>query len=381
MKKKFFLVINIGLVFVAVCFFTACNDTIENETRRDSKGISVVPNPMTIGGQVSISGPNFSSATAVVFPGDITVTDFTKFGDQINLIVPASTNSSGQITVTLSDGDFTIPINVKIVSTSINSVSTIDKNADGLCLAGFDDELIVNGEGLSSIVEAIFPGGISMLAMDFRKSETSIIFVIPFGVDKAVGRLRLVSASGQIFETEPVDFSGVPMPDELIPLCGEGGRKVWTWDYDSGWDGKIAFYLGSVNDGGNAQWWTQYTMKTGEGVGAQMVFGHEKRHGGRLTLLRTNNTEGQGRFEMDPQHKFSYGQYNATGRIFTSKITVLHGVGSDGEYPNAFVDIYDILKLDNQHLVLAYPNELADGEYKYDPWGGCTYWFFKAVQE
>jgi len=381
MKKKIFIMIKISLVFVAVCIFTACNDTIENVTHRDSKGISVVPNPMTIGGQVSISGPNFGSATAVVFPGGITVTDLTKYGDQINLIVPASTSSSGQITVKLSDGDFIIPMDVKIVSTSIKSVATIDKNPEGLCLAGFDDELTVNGEGLSAIIEAIFPGGVSMMAMDFRKSETSIIFSVPFGVDKAVGRLKLVSASGQVLETEPIDFSGVPMPEELIPLCGEAGQKIWTWDYESGWDGKIAFYLGSVSEGGTAQWWTQYTMKAGEGEGARMVFGHEKRFGGRLTLLRTNGTEGQGKFEMDPQHRYRTGQYNATGRILTSRITVLHGVGSDGAAPNAFVDVYDILKLDDQHLVLAYPNNMTADNFTYDAWDGCTYWFFKAVEE
>jgi len=379
MKRKFFIMTGACLALLAILCFSACNDTIDPEGDSATKSISVVPNPMTVGGTVSLSGPNFGSATEVVFPGNIKVTDFEKFGDQINVVVPASSNRTGNIAVKLSSGDFTIPVDVEIFTTNIQNYWTLDVNPEGLFIAGFDDEVYIEGEGLSSISEAIFPDDVSLLAVNFRKTETKLTLVVPFGVPRDKGILKLVGLGGKVFEIGPMDFSGAPMPEDVLPWLVGDGSKAWTWDFDSGVGGS-AWYLGSVGEAGTASWWGG-NLGGEEAEGAKMVFSWEKRYSGRLTLLRNDGTETMGKFNLDKDYASpEVGDYLATGRITTNKVTVLFGKGADGQAPNAAVMIYDILKLDEDYLMLAWPNNMVGSNYNYGAGDGCTYWFFKAVK-
>jgi len=378
MKNKFFIMTVACLALFAVIMFSACNDTIKSDKDNAAKSISIVPNPMTIGGTVSISGPNFGSATEIVFPGNVKADRFEKFGDQINVVVPESVSRNGKITVKLSSGDLIIPVDVVIYSTSVESFNTMDVNKEGIFIAGFDDEVYIFGEGLSSISEAIFPGDVSLLATNFRKTDIKLTLAVPFGVPRDIGTLKLVGLNGKVFEIGPIDFSGAPMPDDFIPLlCGEGS-KIWTWDLESGFE-NVPYYLGKTSDAGATTWWNSYGRKTGEGEGAEMVFGWEKRYSGRMILNRTNGTQGVGRFDLDKDHKHTEGKYDANGRILTNKITVLNGIGSDGAVPNDNVTIYDILRLDEEFLWLAWPNNMVAGSYDYED--GCTFWFFRAKKE
>jgi len=88
-----------------------------------------------------------------------------------------------------------------------------------------------------------------------------------------------------------------------------------------------------------------------------------------------------GKFNLDKDYASpEVGDYLATGRITTNKVTVLFGKGADGQAPNAAVMIYDILKLDEDYLMLAWPNNMVGSNYNYGAGDGCTYWFFKAVK-
>ena len=233
MKKNLFYIIISALLFAAGGFY-GCNEKIDAEAGNEMKGMSIVPNPMTVGQSVSISGPGFSDASAIVFPGGVSVTNFTKVGHfQLNVIVPSGTASEGNISVTLPDGNVTIPMNVTIFTTGNIRASAMEVNSDGNTLVGPNDKITIRGEGLGSIAEVIFPGDLSIKAMNFAsKTNSSIEIVLPMsGFDRtAVEPIKMISETGQTFFTSNrVDFGGKGyVPEGLLLLCGRS-YKIWTW--------------------------------------------------------------------------------------------------------------------------------------------------------
>src|SRR5690554_6135115 len=105
MKKRYIYLMGACLFALLSFLLTACNDVIDMSEDTTVSGVSVIPNPMEPGQKISISGFNFNKATEVLFPDNITLTDFRKVGDnQIDVVVPAGTRSGSQITVVMPDG-------------------------------------------------------------------------------------------------------------------------------------------------------------------------------------------------------------------------------------------------------------------------------------
>lgn len=373
MKKKIFLMIKISVVFVAVCFFTACNEKIEDATHRDSKGFSVFPLQMTVGQKAIISGPGFKGATEVVFPGNIGATNFEKVGDsQLNVVVPSGTASEGRITVKLSDVDYVIPIDITIVVTAIISITAMDKNpANGLYWVGTDDVLTIKGTGLGAISEVIFPG-VTVNTMDIVKSDNTMELYVPVGVEKVVAKLKLVTNSGQTIESNDIDWTGegFVLP-ELIPLCGRSS-KVWSWNENVA----NCYGMGDITEN-VPSWWAApagtLTFDPGEGYGATMTLSiSPKGRNPRLKKERTDGSVAEGAFTVDMTARHPEWS-RPIGKISTNKVTVLCGRDTK-DRPDIFD--YWILKLTDTEMMLG----TADEPHFDEGWGQATLWLFKVVE-
>ena len=369
MKKKLFFIIQICTVLFAASGFYSCNDKIETGSDDRVRGVSIIPNPMTIGQPVSISGPNFKDATAIKFPGGVTVTNFTRTGEfQLNAIVPAGAAREGKITVSLPGGDFEIPFPVTIFSTGAAVAMAQDVNPEtGNIRVGPNDELTIRGEGLGAIVEIILPGGLSISSMNFsKKTEASIVLTLPMGgFDRnAVEPLKMITQSGTVIYTvNKIEWSGEGyVPAELLPFCGRS-FKVWTWDdlVDK------PFGNGGYNSSKGPAWWMpdvndQYGS-VGHGRGAKMAFHLPN----KMVLTLTNGTVYEGFFSVNMSKgvgTWSIGKLEITGGD-----DLLTAIGATRGKYNGTVEVtpklYDIIKLTNAEMTLAfqYPEEPATANF------------------
>lgn len=162
----------------------------------------------------------------------------------------------------------------------------------------------------------------------------------------------------------------INVPAEWGYLCGQG-EKTWVWD-----DTQASAVWGNGGYKGNTSpgWWKVAladvnAQTAGEGAGAEMVFAI---NGSSLTKKKSDNTtvKGSFSFDMSAKTKDDGGAIWANGKLKTKNIGVLCGIQPNaGRVP---VFEYDILKLDNQKMVLAFPEPGAGS------WGTAWFWMFKA---
>ena len=157
-------------------------------------------------------------------------------------------------------------------------------------------------------------------------------------------------------------------------LCGTG-EKVWTWNEAESKVWGNGGYLADTKP----SWWGEPVgnmegQMKGNGKGATMVFSGD---GATLVKHKTDGSSESGTFSFDMSKTkksaandglWSIGKFNTVG------VTVLCGKAQNqGEGP---VYAYDIMKLDDQHLVLAW-SETGDSN---GAWGGCWFWMFVPKQ-
>ena len=152
-------------------------------------------------------------------------------------------------------------------------------------------------------------------------------------------------------------------------LCGTG-EKNWVWDNTLSAVWGNGGYLGNTSPG----WWTVALadidgQAKGEGAGAKMTFAVD---GSGLTKIKSDgsSTKGSFVFDMSAITKDDGGAVWAKGKLTTKNVTVLCGKSpNEGNGP---VYSYDILKLDDQKMVLSYPEPGAGS------WGTAWFWMFRA---
>lgn len=230
MKKRYYVMVYACSLILVAIFFTTCNDEIDKGQDGGAKGVNIIPNLMEIGQTISITGPDFKNATAIVFPDNITVSTFDKVGDlQINVVVPAGVKSGGNITVKLPGGDFIIPMSISLLSPQVTGTYA----ASGAPNLGPKETLIIKGKDLINVSEIVFPGEdrVTVRAMDFkRKGNEEIIVVVPVGTDKVIAPITLKTLYGMEITSTSIDFTGGGyIPPEYLMLCGEGS-KAWVFD-------------------------------------------------------------------------------------------------------------------------------------------------------
>ncbi|MDR2148494.1 MAG: hypothetical protein LBE91_18785 [Tannerella sp.] len=230
----------------------------------------------------------------------------------------------------------------------------IHVNSDGLanCVTSFKHGLGTY-VGTNAVVQGFVVPGTFDIYVNVLNADGTMLPPIPFSV-----------TVDECFDVAP----------EWELLCGTG-EKVWTWDASQSrvWgnggylaDKQPAWWgepLGNINGQSNAK---------GEGDGATMVFSAS---GATLVKHRADGTVQSGTFSFDmskTKTSAADGGTWAIGKLNTTSVTVLCGKAQNkGEGP---VYNYDIIKLTDTEMVLAWPEE-GDGG---GGWSGCWYWMFKA---
>lgn len=169
--------------------------------------------------------------------------------------------------------------------------------------------------------------------------------------------------------TVHVDELAFDVPLEWGYLTG-GLEKEWVWD-----DTQPAVWGNGGYMGDTAPaWWTLPIadidgQAPGEGAGAKMVFSLK---GAKLTKIKSNGDTETGTFSFDltKQTVLEDGSTWAKGKLTTNDVSVLCGISPNEE--GAAVYEYDILILNNDQMVLSYPEPGAAA------WGTAWFWMFKS---
>ena len=161
-----------------------------------------------------------------------------------------------------------------------------------------------------------------------------------------------------------------PVPLEWGMLTG-GTEKEWVWDDSKPGVWGNGGYLGNVAPA----WWTLPVdqisgQSPGEGEGAKMIFALAN---ATFTKVKADGTMEKGTFafNMDNKTMDESGKVWAKGKLTLTGSTVLNGIS-----PNeggAKVYEYDILVVDDNQLVLSYPEPGAAA------WGTAWFWMFRAA--
>jgi len=161
-----------------------------------------------------------------------------------------------------------------------------------------------------------------------------------------------------------------PVPPEWAFLTG-GSEKEWEWDESKPGVWGNGGYLGNVAPA----WWTLPIgdidgQSANEGVGAKMIF---SLRGAKFTKVKSDGTTESGTFSFNMASKTmdESGAVWAKGKLTLKGTTVLNGIS-----PNeggAKVYEYDILVVDDNQLVLSYPEPGAGA------WGTAWFWMFRAA--
>jgi len=170
--------------------------------------------------------------------------------------------------------------------------------------------------------------------------------------------------------TVTVEDMYFPVPSEWGFLTA-GSEKEWEWDDTAPSVWGNGGYLGNVAPA----WWVLPIadingQSANEGAGAKMTF---SLRGAQFTKTKSNGTTETGTFSFNMNDKTmdDAGAVWAKGKLTLKGTTVLNGIS-----PNeggAKVYEYDILVLDDEKMVLAYPEPGASA------WGTAWFWVFKAA--
>lgn len=164
-----------------------------------------------------------------------------------------------------------------------------------------------------------------------------------------------------------VEELSFPVPPEWGFLT-DGSEKDWVWDTSKPAVWGNGGYLGNFAPA----WWTLQEsaidgQAPGEGTGAKMVFSLRD---AKLTKVKSNGERITGTFAFDMTKKVTMedGTVWAKGKLTTNNVTVLCGISPNEG--NAAVYEYDILVLDGEEMILAFPDPSEAG--------AAWFWVFRS---
>lgn len=166
-----------------------------------------------------------------------------------------------------------------------------------------------------------------------------------------------------------VDELSFAVPLEWGYLCGTG-EKEWEWDTTQPAVWGNGGYMGNSAPA----WWALKIdeieeQAAGDGVGASMTFSLQ---GASLMKNKSDGTQEKGTFSFDLTQTIVLddGTVWAKGKLKTKVVNVLCGISPNED--GAKVYEYDILIINNNQLVLCYP------EPGVGAWGTAWFWMFKS---
>lgn len=237
MKKHSLYILAAVLALLSNVALTSCDDNDEISANDVLAVKSVLPTKVIEGQVVTITGTGLEKATAVVFPGNISVTDIAKVGNgYITVVTPAGVSAAGGA-VTVKAGDETVE------SVSLLTVG----NPQPSRVAPLESEIKINecvevyGTDLEFITYAHFPGAdgsdIVVNAENFRRKSTgALVIYTPMGIAAGPAVISLEDCSGKRYALPEVTLSdkvaggGSEESGEGYATVYENECVVNTWD-------------------------------------------------------------------------------------------------------------------------------------------------------
>ena len=242
--KKIFKYIGIVLSAALMGAFTAC--TIQEETQSADIGLGIkvfFPTKVVAGQPMTINGSGFSDVKEIVFPDNVTVTDFQVVsGEMIRVKAPSGISSEGGKIRVRTDVDEAE--SKSFLSLGHTVVSGFSKQEGEEIQGG--EQLTIYGEDLEFItgVELLDPDGEPYIVDEtvfYRKGTNSVIINIP--------RKNIFDGAfvGKILTVDGREFS---LPEFTYKPASDGGHweivKEIVWENDGShgainWNGDYRF--------------------------------------------------------------------------------------------------------------------------------------------
>lgn len=231
MKKSIIsLLLVSGFAWLAGMSLVSCSTTDATDVNDVLVVKSVLPQKVMEGQVVTITGTGLEKATAVVFPGNVSVRDITKVGNgYISVVTPAGISAEGGTLTVEADGETA----QSVMALTVGSPKPLN-------VAPLDKEIQINqcvevyGTDLEFITKAYFPGedgkDIVVPAANFKRKATGSLFIYsPMGIKAGPARIVLEDCSGKNYTLPEVMLS-----DEI-----SGGEKPEYERYVTVWEGEI----------------------------------------------------------------------------------------------------------------------------------------------
>lgn len=230
MKKHSLYLLAAGFALLSNVALTSCDDDDIADANDVLAVKSVLPVKVMEGQEVTITGTGLEKVTAVVFPGDVKVTDITKVGNgYITVVTPAGISADGGALSVEADGE-----------TAYSAYSLSVGSPDPVRVAPVDAEVKINecvevyGTDLEFITTAYFPGAdgnqIAVDAQYFKRKSTSALYIYsPMGIAAGPAAITIEDCSGKKYVLPEVTLSDKISGGETGPQ-GEGYYTVWEGD-------------------------------------------------------------------------------------------------------------------------------------------------------
>ncbi|MDR1723904.1 MAG: hypothetical protein LBR84_08235 [Tannerella sp.] len=282
MKKSNYLYQSVFFIFLLLGLaMYGCKDE-QGSAAEEGLSIKVFsPSKVMEGQKMDITGTGLGNATAVIFPGGISVTAIEATSDNmISVIVPAGIPAEGgELSVKAGDETAVAKVPLTVGKPQYTAMTPSQK-------VGTGDEFLVVGSDMEFFEKVIFPGesgDIVIDAIDFERKSTSLLrIMVPKGLRSGPGQIKLQTVSGSI----------IALP-EMELTAGPSGE--WQWVEYIAWEGEF-----DLNGWGNNFYvevaWFRGLGPNGEGpqIGDIVKFYY--------TIYSYNEW---------PQFKFNYGDWSA----------------------------------------------------------------------
>lgn len=252
MKKHLKYLFTAAFALMCSVAFTSCDDDDVVDVNEILAVKSVLPTKVMEGQQVTITGTGLDKATAIVFPGDIAVTDFATVGSgYITVVTPAGVSAEdGILTVKAGDESVTAATNITVGAPAVARVAPLDAEIK------INECVEVYGTDLEFITRAWFPGAdgteIAVEADRFRRKSTSALYIYsPMGVAAGPAAIELEDCSGKRYTLPEVTLS-----DKVSGgSTGDGEDANWfpVWEGEAtitAWESTLYIGASSFNTAG-----------------------------------------------------------------------------------------------------------------------------------
>lgn len=230
----------IKLIFIflsLLIFLIACSDETAQSGASNELTIKMVqPSSVVTGQKVYITGSNFTNVAEIIFPENISITNFERVGfNQLTAVVPVGIKD-GTILLKSNDGQvYESPNELYWVSPKFKMLFPLEIKTN--------EVLTIQGENLLEIKQIIFPDNIVVDALYFnRKSNREIKVAVPLGTIEGSGMVKMVSLSNQEITTSniTIEVAEEPIEDSKVDPITPNTTILLDYekhgDHDGGWD-------------------------------------------------------------------------------------------------------------------------------------------------